>query len=42
MNIMHRDLKPENLMFANKNDIKSLIVVDWGLAIKQNNKIYNE
>lgn len=40
---MHRDLKPENIMFVNKKDIKSLAVIDWGLAIKiDKNKTYNE
>lgn len=40
---MHRDLKPENLMFLNNSDIKSLIVIDWGLSIKiDKNKTYND
>lgn len=31
--IIHRDLKPDNLMFANKQDPSSLVLVDFGLAI---------
>jgi len=28
----HRDIKPENFMFKRKDDINSLILVDFGLA----------
>ena len=42
-NIIHRDLKPgnnlhiiENIMFAKKNDINSLKLIDFGLSTKQN------
>lgn len=31
-NIMHRDIKPENIMMQKKNDLKSLKIVDFGLA----------
>jgi serine/threonine protein kinase len=31
--IVHRDLKPENIVFATKNDISSLTIIDLGVAI---------
>ena len=45
--IVHRDLKPgiifyynciENIMFAKKNDIGSLKLIDFGLSVKHNSK----
>lgn len=30
--IMHRDLKPENLMFKEEGNLKSLKIVDFGMA----------
>ena len=30
--IVHRDIKPENIMFGNKNDIKSLKIIDLGVC----------
>jgi serine/threonine protein kinase len=30
--IVHRDIKPENIMFANKNDLSSIKIVDLGLS----------
>ena len=33
-NYMHRDLKPDNILFARKNDIYSLKLVDFGLGKK--------
>ena len=30
--IVHRDIKPENIMFADKNDIKSLKIIDLGVC----------
>lgn len=30
--IMHRDIKPENILFAWKNSISELKIVDFGLA----------
>lgn len=30
---MHRDLKPENIMFKQKDDIRSLKIVDFGLSL---------
>ena len=30
--ICHRDVKPENIMFANKNDINELKLLDFGLS----------
>ena len=30
--IIHRDIKPENIMFADKNDIKSLKIIDLGVC----------
>jgi len=32
MNMMHRDLNPKNIMFAKKNDLKSLKIIDFRLA----------
>lgn len=32
LKIMHRDLKPSNLMFSDKNNMKSLKVVDFDMA----------
>lgn len=29
---IHRDIKPENILFADKNDINSLRIVDFGLS----------
>jgi serine/threonine protein kinase len=33
-NIMHRDIKPDNIMFKKRNDLTSLKISDFGLAIK--------
>ena len=30
--IIHRDIKPENIMFVEKNDIKSLKIIDLGVS----------
>ena len=30
--LVHRDLKPENIVFENKDDIKSLKIIDFGLT----------
>ena len=30
--IIHRDIKPENIMFVDKNDIKSLKIIDLGVS----------
>ncbi|CAD8048770.1 unnamed protein product [Paramecium sonneborni] len=30
--IVHRDLKPENFLFQKKNDMNSVIVIDFGIA----------
>jgi calcium-dependent protein kinase len=35
---MHRDLKPENIMFMEINDLKSLKIVDFGLATPTESK----
>ena len=32
--ICHRDIKPENIMFKEKNDIKSLKLLDFGLSLE--------
>lgn len=29
---MHRDLKPENIIFAKKNSLKELKIIDFGLS----------
>ena len=39
-NIMHRDLKPENVMFKIPNDLKSLKIVDFGLATHTEVEVY--
>ena len=31
--IAHRDLKPRNIMFSKKNDISSVKIIDFGLAV---------
>ena len=31
--IVHRDLKPDNIVFAEENDIKSIKIIDLGVAI---------
>jgi len=33
-NIVHRDLKPENIMFTSDDIYNSLVIIDWGLAMK--------
>lgn len=43
-NIMHRDLKPENLILKRKNDITSIVIVDFGLSDlynKENEYLFN-
>ena len=30
--VIHRDIKPENIMFEDKNDIKSLKIIDFGVS----------
>ena len=30
--VIHRDIKPENIMFVDKNDIKSLKIIDLGVS----------
>lgn len=37
---MHRDLKPDNLIFFQKNNLKSLKLVDFGLAVDTKNFPY--
>ena len=32
MNICHRDLKPENFLLKYKDDLKSVKLIDFGLA----------
>ena len=32
--IMHRDLKPQNILFADKNDLSSVKIIDFGLSEK--------
>lgn len=32
LKIIHQDLKTENIMFANKNDLSSLKIIDFGFA----------
>jgi len=31
-NVIHRDIKPENCIFADKNDLSSLKIIDFGLS----------
>ena len=33
-NYMHRDLKPENVMLAQKNDLNSICLIDFGIGFK--------
>jgi calcium-dependent protein kinase len=40
-NIMHRDLKPENLMFREIGNLRSLKIVDFGMATSTQVKKYN-
>ena len=35
--VMHRDIKPENIMFKKLNDLNSLKIIDFGLAMSFNN-----
>ena len=35
---MHRDIKPSNIVFKDKNDLRSLKIVDFGLATPTNVK----
>ena len=37
---MHRDLKLENLIFREKGDINSLVLIDFGLSTKIDVKEY--
>lgn len=37
-NIIHRDIKPENIIFKTKNDVDSLVLIDFGLATLLNEK----
>ena len=32
--IMHRDLKPQNILFADRNDLSSVKIIDFGLSEK--------
>lgn len=36
MGLIHRDIKLENILLAKSNDIKSLKIIDFGLAIYEN------
>ena len=31
--VIHRDLKPENLIFKKKDDLNTLKIADFGLAV---------
>ena len=33
LNIIHRDLKSDNIMLVRRNDISSIKIIDFGLAI---------
>lgn len=39
--IIHRDIKPSNLVFARKGDLKSLKIIDYGLATYMNVEKYS-
>jgi calcium-dependent protein kinase len=39
-NIMHRDLKPENLLLLKQDDLTSLKIGDFGLAVMQDKPPY--
>lgn len=38
--IMHRDLKLENVLFKKQNDLKSVVIADFGLATKIHESVY--
>ena len=33
-NYIHRDLKPENILFRERNNLSSLVIIDFGLSLK--------
>ena len=39
-NIMHRDIKPENILFNNTSENKEPVIVDLGLATKEDEQEY--
>jgi serine/threonine protein kinase len=37
--IIHHDIKLENIMFKNKDDYSSLVIIDFGLSQKSSNLV---
>jgi len=35
--IVHRDLKPDNILIANRKDLSSIKLIDFGLSIENSN-----
>lgn len=38
---MHRDIKLENIIFAEKDDLESLKIIDFGLSVYEYDKVSN-
>jgi serine/threonine protein kinase len=36
---MHRDLKPENIIFRSKDNDTDIVVIDFGLAMEENQPV---
>ncbi len=34
LNIIHRDIKPENIVITDYNDLTTVKLIDFGLAVK--------
>ena len=40
-NVLHRDLKTQNVILTTYNDLKKCVIIDFGLATKNNSEARN-